>query len=230
MARNLLEIERILLTANVVVRDRLSLSQVESLQHSLQNGQKAKFDKSLELATLVVAGVTWFESEEGQATLTTEGISWTKELFFLKVYGWQKSFAYKIVKAGQIQAEHPELITAFKAECSRVEREGETANRTIEGLLKYVKQRLANENSGSDGDGEGEEGEGGEGDATPDVTRGKALLTLAFRAVDINPESRNVSIRVEADGTLVTRNDEDEIAAMWAFLKAKLWEQGFEVA
>jgi len=190
------------------VKQQLYLQEIETLQAGVKNAQKSKFDKSLQLSTIVITSFAVFQMEEFKTTLTEEGIVWTNEDFFLKVLGWQKSFAYKMLKAGKLQAEKPEVVDGFKVKCNAAERAGETANRTIEGLLSFAKQLEQSNIVG----GEGEEGDG---DAEePTVTRPKAVFTLAWKR-----DSGNVAVRIMPDGQFLSSNNEQEILDAIAFLQ-----------
>lgn len=207
----LLAIERNFLRNNDSVREHLSLQEVESLLRTIKNGQKAKFVKSIALSSLVYQGFQWFKSDEGRAAFAEAGITWTAEDFFAKVYGWQKSFGYKMAKCGSIVIATPEKLEAFEEACDAVEREQETANRTIEGFLKFCNSGSATES----GEGEGEGAEGGEGEGTPDVSRPQTVFTMSWK----REGERGVAVRITADGALITRNEPEEIAAAIAFLQ-----------
>jgi hypothetical protein len=79
------------------VASALNLSEIRSIQRTIQNGQKKKFEQSLTLSHHVRTAFEWFQSEGGKAKLREEGITWTTEQFGQKVFGWQKSFFYKLI-------------------------------------------------------------------------------------------------------------------------------------
>lgn len=209
MTQQLLTIETAFLS-NENVKANLQLSSVRSIQRAIENGQKKKFEQSLTLSALVKQGADWFKSAEGKALRKEEGIEWTTEDFALKVYGWQKSFFHKMVKAGALPNE---TIETFKAKCEELEAQGEKPVRTIEGLLKYAGQV---QESAEGGEGEGE---GGEGDAQVE-TREKVVLTLSLKGEQFG--MGNVSARVLSSGELKTTNTTDEILTAISILKALL--------
>jgi hypothetical protein len=209
MTQQLLTIETAFLS-NENVKANLQLSSVRSIQRAIENGQKKKFEQSLTLSALVKQGADWFKSTEGKALRKEEGIEWTTEDFALKVYGWQKSFFHKMVKAGALPTE---TIETFKAKCEELEAQGEKPVRTIEGLLKYATQV---QESAEGGEGEGE---GGEGDAQVE-TREKVVLTLSLKGEQFG--MGNVSARVLSSGELKTTNTTDEILTAISILKALL--------
>lgn len=209
MTQQLLTIETAFLS-NENVKANLQLTSVRSIQRAIENGQKKKFEQSLTLSALVKQGADWFKSAEGKALRKEEGIEWTTEDFALKVYGWQKSFFHKMVKAGALPTE---TIETFKAKCEELEAQGEKPVRTIEGLLKYAGQV---QESAEGGEGEGE---GGEGDAQVE-TREKVVLTLSLKGEQFG--MGNVSARVLSSGELKTTNTTDEILTAISILKALL--------
>lgn len=197
----LLSIETAFLS-NSEVKANLEITNVRAIQRAIENGQKKKFEQSLTLSALVKKGADWFKSEEGKRMRKEEGIEWNTEEFALKVYGWQKSFFHKMVKVGGLQTE---VVDKFKAECDRLETEGEKPLRTIEALLKYAKQ--VEETATTDGEG-GADGEGG-GEGASVETRQKAIATFAFKGETFGMP--NVSVRLNSDGSLKTTNSAHEI-------------------
>lgn len=197
----LLSIETAFLS-NSEVKANLELTNVRTIQRAIENGQKKKFEQSLTLSALVKKGADWFKSEEGKRMRKEEGIEWNTEEFALKVYGWQKSFFHKMVKVGGLQTE---VVDKFKAECDRLETEGEKPLRTIEALLKYAKQ--VEETATADGEG-GADGEGS-GDGASVETRQKAIATFAFKGESFGMP--NVSARLLEDGSVKTTNSIEDI-------------------
>lgn len=190
------------------VKQGLNLSEIRSVQRTITNAKKKKFEQTLALSKLVTQAVEWFQSEEGQRVCTDEGISWSNEEIGQKVFGWQKSFFYKVVKAGRLQ---PEVIESFNTKCNEVEAAGEEPNRSLEGLLKFAKQVEAGGNTESEG------GEG-ESESEPQVeTRVETILTFTYKS-----EGGNVSVRIDANGLVKTTNTDEQIAEAISVLKFSL--------
>ena len=179
---NLLAIEsHFLTTANAI--EGLKLRELKRLATADMNATKKRFETSLQLSQIVAEGFEWYKSASGKATMANEGITWNAEEFALKVYGYQKSYFYKLVKAGGVETVKVEEYKEF-----------EPTNRTIEGLLKFIK-------SG----GKGAEGEGGEeGEET--TARPTTVLTFTYKT-----DSGNVSVRVDSNGVVKTTNTNDQI-------------------
>ena len=185
---NLMQIETDFLQSPEV-RESINFDTIFNLRDSVKDAKKTKFEKSLKLAKLVNQSVQWFNSTETKQLLEDNGIDWSNtEVFFNNVYGWQKSFGYKMVKAGKLQEDQQTIVTKFKRQCTQAENNGEDANRSIEALLKFAK---AEEN--------GEETE---------VTRAKTYATFSLAKDGINGES-GVSIRLTDDGVVINGNIEN---------------------
>ena len=193
------------------VKQGLNLSEIRSVQRTIVNAKKKKFEQTLALSKLVNQAVEWFQSEEGQRVCTEEGISWSNEEIGQKVFGWQKSFFYKVVKAGKLATE---VVDTFKAKCDEAETRGEDPNRSLEGLLKFAKQV----ESGAQEGGQGEDGEG-ESEAQIE-TRVETILTFTYKS-----EGGNVSVRVDAEGNVKTTNSAEQIREAIAVLQFSIQNQ-----
>jgi hypothetical protein len=200
MSTNLLSIESAFLSLPEVKRS-LNLQAINTLRRADSNAQKKKFENSLQLAKAVKESFNWFSSEEGKAKCNEEGISWSNEEFFQKVFGWQKSFSYKLLKVGKLE---DAIVENFNQKCIEVEARGEEAVRSIENLLKFAKQvEQGNEGGEEEGEGEGAEVE----------TRAQTIFTMTFKHPD-----GNVSLRINESNEVKTTNSPEEIAKAVAFL------------
>ena len=186
---NLMQIEAdFLQTAEV--RSNVNFQSIFNLQSEVADAKKSKFDKSLKLAKLVHQSVEWFKSSETKTLLEENGIEWSNtEVFFNRVFGWQKSFGYKMVKAGKLQEENARVVTKFKRECTRAESNGEDANRSIESLLKFAKAEISGEET--------------------EVSREKTFATFSIAKDGLNGES-GFSIRLTESGFKQSGSVEDE--------------------
>ncbi len=214
---NLLPIEaNVLSKANV--KTALSLTEVKRLQSTLSNGAKSRLAKTLELAALVARGAEWFASEEGKRTFTEAGVTWSKEDFFLKTYGFQKSFAYKLTRAAVISQE---VVDAFNTACDEAEGNGKPTDRSLAGLLKFAKGQPSEGDTTEGGGGEGEEG----GEGQPSVERSQTIFTMSFKRSVFEDTAKNVSVRIETGGgqtEVKTTNTREEIEFAIAFLRMAL--------
>lgn len=201
---NLLSIESAFLNLPQV-KQALNLSEIRSVQRTITNAKKKKFEQTLTLSKLVKSAVEWFNSEEGKQACNNEGISWSNEEIGLKVFGWQKSFFYKVVKAGKLA---PEVIESFNTKCNEAEANSEEPNRSLEGLLKFAKVVEISANGG-----------GGEEDGNePEIeVRTQTILTLSYKT-----DEGNVAVRIDSEGKLKTQNTKEQILQAIAFLQFTL--------
>lgn len=203
---NLLSIEQAFLSLPQV-KQALNLQEIRAVQRTIVNAKKKKFEQTLTLSKLVGSVVQWFGSEEGQRLCAEEGITWTNEQIGLKVFGWQKSFFYKVVKASKLKEE---VVDTFKAKCDEAEAQGEEPNRSLEGLLKFAKQV----ENGAQGGGTDEQSEG-EGEGAQVETREQTILTLTYKT-----EAGNVSVKISNRRGIKTTNSVEEIQAAINFLQS----------
>lgn len=185
------------------IKSALKIAEINSAKKSMANGQKKKFAASLELAKLVANASEWFDSNK--ETMSEAGVTLKKEEFFETLFGFQKSFAYRLNRVAKIEQG---VVDEFTALCDSQEREGKPSDRSLTALEKFAKGEL----------GEGEEGEEGE------EGKGETILTLSFKRKLTNPEESNVSVRVDSNGKPTTTNTREEIEFAIAFLRASLTE------
>ena len=195
------------------VKQGLNLSEIRSVQRTIVNAKKKKFEQTLALSKLVNQAVEWFQSEEGQRVCTEEGISWSNEEIGQKVFGWQKSFFYKVVKAGKLATE---VVDTFKTKCDEAEARGEEPNRSLEGLLKFAK---AVESGTQDG-GESELGDPETTGEAQVETRIETILTFTYKS-----QGGNVSVRIDAEGNVKTTNSAEQIREAIAVLNFSIQNQ-----
>mgnify|MGYP006071942311 FL=1 len=195
------------------IKSALNLNDIKRIQKQITNAHKSKFGHTLTMAKLVVGAESWFTSEEGQTRMAEEGLSWTKEEFGQRVFGWQRSFFYKVLKAGKLS---DQIINAFSTKCDEADAQGKDVDRSLAGLLKFAQdfndvETIINEETGEEEEIEGlEEAEVEE--------RVETIFTLSMK----NATGRNVAVRVDANGAVITRNDASEIMQALAFLQAAM--------
>ena len=197
---NLLAIESAFLSLPQV-KQALNLTEINRVQRSITNAKKQKFAQTLNLSKLAVSVVAWFASPAGQELTAEEGITWSNEEIGQKVFGWQKSYFYKVLKAGKLQEA---VVTEFTAQCDTAESEGLDPDRSLAGLLKFAKSLQSSNTGGSEGEGGGK---GGETETTVEV-RPETILTFTFKP---NDGSENVSVRANTAGEIKTTNSKQDI-------------------
>ena len=189
----LLAIESHFLTTSNAI-EGLKLRELRRLSTADLNATKKRFETSLQLSQIVADGFEWYKSTAGKATMSNEGITWNAEEFALKVYGYQKSYFYKLVKAGTVETVKVEEYKVF-----------EPTNRTIEGLLKFIKS------GGNDADTDG----GKDGEETEE--RPATVLTFTYKT-----DAGNISVRVDSNGVVKTTNTNEQIFEAIAFLLSSI--------
>jgi hypothetical protein len=190
------------------------LNDIKRIQRQITNAHKSKFSHTLTMAKLVVKAEEWFNSEDGKFKMQDAGLSWSKEEFGQKVFGWQKSFFYKVLKAGKLSEQ---IVDAFNTKCDEADAQGKDVDRSLAGLLKFAQdfsdvETIINEETG-------EEEISEEAIESAEVQeRVETIFTMSMK----NPEGRNVAVRINANGELITRNDASEIAQAIAFLQSAM--------
>ena len=210
---NLLSIETAFLSQSEI-KNALNLNDIKRIQKQITNAHKSKFGHTLTMAKLVVKAEEWLNSEDGKFKMQDAGLSWSKEEFGQKVFGWQKSFFYKVLKAGKLSEQ---IVDAFNTKCDEADAQGKDVDRSLAGLLKFAQdfsdvETIINEETG-------EEEISEEAIESAEVQeRVETIFTMSMK----NPEGRNVAVRINANGELITRNDASEIAQAIAFLQSAM--------
>lgn len=210
---NLLSIETAFLNLPQV-KQAINLNEIKRAKRNVANAQKRKFEHTMSMAGLVKQAVTWFDSAEGKEVFREEGIEWSKADFGLKVFGWQKSYFYKVIKAANLD---PRILEAFNTMCDNA---GEQANRSLAGLLEFSRDIDLDSLEHSEDATEEEINEAVEQaieEATEQATqrdRVETLITLSFR----NPNGDNVAWRIDANGQVHTRNTAEQVREVLAMI------------
>jgi hypothetical protein len=79
-----------------------------------------------------------------------EGISWTKEEFFMKLFGWRRAYGYKMLKLATI---HSAKIRGFVNTMQSLRERGEDTQESsisVENCLKYVRERESGEETNTE--------------------------------------------------------------------------------
>jgi hypothetical protein len=211
---NLLSIETAFLSLPQV-KQALNLQEIRNVQRTITNAKKKKFEQTLTLSKLVGGVVAWFSSEEGQRLCAEEGISWTNEQIGLKVFGWQKSFFYKVVKASKLK---DEVVETFKTKCDELEAQGEEPQRSLEGLLKFAKQV---ENGAQGGGEEGGDAEGGDAEGAQVETRAQIVFSLSYKK-----DGQSLSVKIDAEGRVkITGGENAAVVEAIEFLYSSINNQ-----
>lgn len=102
------------------------------------NAKTKKFEKSIALSRVVLKTVAWLNSLEGKLWMRKNGKIWGNEEIGLNIFGWQKSFFYKMLKAGKLSND---VLIEYNEYCNNRSENKIQYSRSIEDLLKFVKNR-----------------------------------------------------------------------------------------
>lgn len=187
-----------------------NIAEVNRVKKQIANAQKSKFGHTMHMASCIKTAVDYFDSEQCQALMQTEGISWNKEDFGKKVFGFQKSYFYKLIKASNLSAQ---IVDGYNAKCD----ETQDAERSLAGLLEF--SRNVNVEVSEDATEEEIAEATAEAIESASIERTPTIFTMTFK----NPDgSGNVSVRIDADGKMTTTNSADDIMNAMAFLVAQV--------
>ena len=195
------------------VKMGFNLTEVKRAQRDISNAQKSKFKHTMHLAKCVKTAVDYFDSPMAVVIMQSEGISWNKEDFGKKVFGFQKSYFYKLIKASNLDER---IVTAYNTKCDEI---GTDSDRSLAGLLEFSRGINVEVSEGATEEEIAEATEEAIADAEVSE-RVPTILTLSFK----NPNGANVAVRIDANGLLTTRNDKQDIANAIAFLQYQLMQ------
>ncbi len=193
------------------VKDALNLTEVKRTQKNINNAHKSKFNHTMKLTSLIKSAVEWFESEQGKDALREEGIEWNKEDFGKKVFGYQKSFFYKLIKVANLDER---IVEAFNTKCDEI---GTDANRSIAGLLDFSRN-IDLDNLEVSEDATEEEITEAENEAIESASVEQERINYLFVMTYKNPQGANLSVRIDEDGN-VSGNNFEEIANAITYLQ-----------
>jgi hypothetical protein len=168
----------------------------------------------MKLTSLIKSAVEWFESEEGKDALREEGIEWNKEDFGKKVFGYQKSFFYKLIKVANLDER---IVEAFNTKCDEI---GTDANRSIAGLLDFSRD-VNLDNLEVSEDATEEEITEAENEAIESASVEQDRTNYLFVMTYKNPEGNNLSVRIDEEGN-VSGNNLEEIANAITYLQSAI--------
>lgn len=188
----------------------LNINKVKSLTATLSKADRTNFANSLKLAAEVEKGLSWWKSE-GSALAKEAGLKVDMDTFSKEVYGFQKSYLYKLSKAATLPTD---TINAYIAACDEDEANGGRPKRSIEALLKWAKGNETEGGESEEGEGEGEEAEG--------ELEQKPIITFTCRLKDLGLSEKNVSLRISADGSVSTTATPEAIQQAIAILTSAL--------
>lgn len=120
------------------IQDSITLnndfSEISGLVNSINapNAQKRKYYNSIILSKIVAKTVEWFKSDEGKEWMNSQNKKWTNEKIGKNIFGWQKSFFYKLLKMGEL---NDQIFLAFDNHCDSFPEDN--LSRSIANLLRF---------------------------------------------------------------------------------------------
>lgn len=132
---NLLNIE-IAFLGKDEVKQALNIAEATALQRTLTNGAKKRFEASMKLSKIVASASDWFDTVTAKELMASSGITWKKEQFFEKSFGFQKAYAYRLIQASKVSDEN---VAKYVQHCDDLERQKIASERSIIGLLNWLK-------------------------------------------------------------------------------------------
>jgi hypothetical protein len=184
-------------------KSALNITKVQTIKNAIQSSDVKRFENSLHLAELIGKAHQWIKDSEGQALLKASGLG--MDAFILDVYGFQKSFYYKLVKASNVPAN---VLSEFRKQTEALKAKDLSAPLSIEALLKYAGE--AKFETQSDGESDGES----ESDAPEVKAKATAVVTLAFKVDGLEA----VALRINDNGELITKASPEAIAVALEYL------------
>jgi alpha-D-ribose 1-methylphosphonate 5-triphosphate diphosphatase PhnM len=191
------------------VKMGFNLTEVKKVQRDIANAQKSKFKHTMHLAKCVKTAVDYFKSEQCQALMQVEGITWNTEMFGEKVFGFKKSYLHKLNRAANLSEQ---IIEGYNAKCDE---QGADAERSLAGLLEFAK----NINIEVSEDATAEEIAEATAEAIEgaSVERAKTIFTMSFKGAE-----GNVSVRIDENGKMHTTNSRADILNAISFLAGQM--------
>jgi len=194
--RNLLQLEASVLNENAVLSNGFKVEEINQFQNEIFTSGVSKFQMSVKMSKIVKKSMEFFNSEECKTQMDEEGISWTKEEFFMKLYGWKRAYGYKMLKLSSI---HSAKINKFIRKMQELRDNGQDTKETsisVENCLKFVRS---------------ESGEETTEQTTPNIT----LLKCVFKSI----EGSNKTITIKANGDTKCQLENEEIDTIIDHLK-----------
>ena len=188
-----------------------TLTALHRLQEAEGDLKKKQFEKSLAQAPLVRSAVEHFKSDEGKAKLAEAGLTWTYGDFVKKALRYSdRSNANLLIRIADRNDTHPELITKYKREQTRLATAGESAPRSVQHFDKWSRALL--EEAEESGEAIEDIVEGAEVEATE--TPSENFAQFRFK----HPLHGNIVVNIDSEGAVSTTNDSAHIQeALLAF-------------
>ena len=137
--RNLLQLEESILSTNATLQNGFKIEEINQFQNEIFTSGVSKFQSSVKMSKIVKKSMEFFNSDVCKNQMQEEGISWTKEEFFMKLYGWKRAYGYKMLQVANI---HTAKVNKFIRKMQEQRDNGQDTAETsisVENCLKFVR-------------------------------------------------------------------------------------------
>lgn len=175
--------------------------EVQNITNMLDNAYKSKLTTKIELGKKAILFKKWLKSNEATNLFEDNMLEkWSIDEMSLKVFSVKQSQLNRMIKASKSESKLDEYLTS----CEEAEANGKNVVRSIDNFNKFVKSLEVNEEA--------------EAEATIPT-----IFTLAFKIKEIEQNAeRNISLRINENMELITKNSVEEIQKAIEFLNAKI--------
>tara|TARA_R110002020_G_scaffold314988_1_gene530185 strand:- start:767 stop:1399 length:633 start_codon:yes stop_codon:yes gene_type:complete len=176
-------------------------SEVQNITNLLDNAYKSKLTTKIALGKKAILFKKWLKSDEATNLFEDNMLEkWSIDEMSLKVFSVKQSQLNRMIKASKSETK----LDLYLTSCDESEANGKNVIRSIDNFNKFVKSLEVSEEA--------------EAEATIPT-----IFTLAFKIKEIDQNAeRNISVRINENMELITKNSVEEIQKAIDFLSAKL--------
>ncbi len=176
-------------------------SEVQNITNLLDNAYKSKLTTKIALGKKAILFKKWLKSDEATNLFEDNMLEkWSIDEMSLKVFSVKQSQLNRMIKASKSESK----LDLYLTSCEESEANGKNVIRSIDNFNKFVKSLEVSEEA--------------EAEATIPT-----IFTLAFKIKEIEQNAeRNISVRINENMELITKNSVEEIQKAIDFLSAKL--------
>jgi hypothetical protein len=196
--RNLLNNENEMLQSSSI---STLFSEVQNITNLLDNAYKSKLTTKIELGKKAILFKKWLKSDEATNLFEDNMLEkWSIDEMSLKIFSVKQSQLNRMIKASKSESK----LDLYLTSCEESEANGKNVIRSVDNFNKFVKSLEVTEEA--------------EAEATIPT-----IFTLAFKIKEVEQNAeRNISVRINENMELITKNSVEEIQKAIDFLSAKL--------
>lgn len=178
-------------------------SEVQNITNLLDNAYKSKLTTKIALGKKAILFKKWLKSDEATNLFEDNMLEkWSIDEMSLKVFSVKQSQLNRMIKASKSESK----LDLYLTSCEESEANGKNVIRSIDNFNKFVKSLEVSEEA--------------EAEATIPT-----IFTLAFKIKEFDfgaNAERNISVRINENMELITKNSVEEIKKAIDFLSAQL--------